>query len=286
MRLLITGGAGQLGCALLSHPACHHHTIYAPSHRDLDITDINALHRCLKQFPAECIINTAAYTAVDKAEQESDLALHINQFGAENIATICAENHIKLIHLSTDYIFGGDQQIPYSENDSPHPLNVYGLSKWLGECAIRETAPEHIILRVSGVFSEYQHNFCKTMLRLAQEKPCLKIVSDQITCPTDAFEIAHVLYQLIQHPELTGTWHFCSEVPTSWFEFTKAILAAIPPQKLVMAKEIIPISAAEFNAPAARPAYSVLNCQKIKSQLNLTLPNWQDGIQRVLRALL
>jgi dTDP-4-dehydrorhamnose reductase len=187
------------------------------------MTDPCSIRDAIAHFQPDIIINTAAYTAVNQAEQDTKRALSINYEGVQHLAQRCAQTNTPLIHLSTDYVFAGTQTIPYHENSSPHPINFYGQSKWLGEQAVRDYCTHHIILRISSVFSEYGHNFLKTILRLAQKKNELCIVADQISCPTYAGDIASTLFSMIKQPLVWGTYHYCSHEPVSWYQFAIAI---------------------------------------------------------------
>ncbi len=169
-KILITGANGQLGMALRHHPRAASYHLIPCSHADLDITDPASIQRAITTFSPDMVMNCAAYTAVDKAEQDLKQALNVNYIGAQNLAIACDTNEIPLIHVSTDYVFDGTHTIPYQEHDLACPINVYGDTKWRGEQVIREACKQHIVLRVSGVFSEYGNNFLKTILRLAQEK--------------------------------------------------------------------------------------------------------------------
>lgn len=282
LKVLITGAQGQLGNALQHHVDANKFTLIPCSHADLDITQNQSIANAIKKFSPDIIINSAAYTAVDKAEQETDLAFSINHMGAKNLAIICESHQIPLIHISTDYIFNGEKSHPYLEDDAASPINVYGQSKWLGEEAVRNECEKHIILRISGVFSEYNQNFMKTMLRLAKERKELRVVADQITCPTYAVDIAGAIFKMINNQKHWGTYHYCSAEPTSWFEFASAIIDEAKQTQSLLVEEVKAITTAEFPTPAKRPAYSVMDCQKMKNHFDIAQPSWRLGIKRVL----
>lgn len=269
LKVLVTGGSGQLGQALAHHPRAKEVKLIPCARPDLDITNPTSIANAFAKFEPDLIINAAAYTAVDKAEEEFENADSVNHLGAKNIAKACAEHHIPLIHISTDYIFDGTKNAAYVENDTPNPLNMYGKTKWLGEQAVRENCKEHIILRVSGVFSEHGQNFFKTMLKLSTN-PDLKVVSDQITCPTYAGDIANTIYTIIKKLDLKkfGTYHYCSTPETSWHHFAEVILH----------REIKAITTDQYPTAAKRPSHSVLDCQKIISDYAIQQPSWERAI--------
>ena len=271
-KILITGSDGQIGNALRAHADAKKFQVIACNRNQMDITEMSAIEKAIAAFSPDMIINTAAYTAVDKAESESELAHLINHQGAKNLAIACNKNKIPLIHLSTDYIFDGEKSSPYLESDNANPINVYGESKWLGEEAIREYCDQHIILRVSGVFSEYGNNFYKTMLRLVNEKKELKIVSDQITCPTYAGNIAGVIYSMIADLKKYGTWHYCDFPAVSWHQFATEITSD---------EKIKKISTEEYKSAAKRPAYSVLDCNKLKNDFGIIQNEWREALGKL-----
>src|SRR3990167_2796944 len=223
-KILVTGGQGQIASALANHPLAENFTLKVCGREELDITQPATINEVIADFLPDIIVNTAAYTAVDKAEEEAGLADRTNHMGAGHIALACQKNQIKLLHLSTDYVFDGNKDGKYLEDDTADPLNIYGKSKWEGEEAIRHACPNHIILRVSGVFSEYGNNFLKTMLKLARERSTLRVVSDQMTCPTYAGDIAKAIFTICQQPSEQGTFHYCSAETVSWFNFAEVII--------------------------------------------------------------
>ena len=283
-KLLITGGHGQMAKAIKAHPLALPFDLTLPSHQAMDITNESSLQQAIDHVKPDCIINTAAYTAVDKAESERELALAVNQIGAQKLALACHKNNIPLIQLSTDYVFSGEKKTPYEEDDVIHPINVYGESKYLGEEAIRTHCADHLILRVSGVFSEFGQNFLKTILRLARERDELNIVSDQITSPTYAGDIAGVLFTMLQQNKfIPGTYHYCSQDAISWYEFAGMIVNTAKKRTSIKTKNIHPINANEYKTAAKRPPYSVLDCRKIKTIFDITQPAVLDGIVASLR---
>jgi dTDP-4-dehydrorhamnose reductase len=287
-KILITGGAGQLALALLKHPEAKSFALTHLNHSECDISDEPALTHCLNQHAPEVIINTAAYTAVDLAESEPEKADAANHLGARHLAAYCKTKNIRLLHISTDYVFDGEANTAYKEDAPIHPVNYYGQSKAAGEQAIRETLDNHLILRVSGVFSEHGKNFLKTMLTLAKTREYLSVVTDQTTCPTDAHAIAGALYQIIKQEKHRGTYHFCSEPPITWHHFAACIFGSAIADynaefKLHTFKRI---TTKDYPTAAKRPAYAVLDCEKIQRDFGITQPHWQAGIDRVLTQLM
>ncbi|HTM64001.1 MAG TPA: dTDP-4-dehydrorhamnose reductase [Gammaproteobacteria bacterium] len=285
-RILITGGRGQLANALANHPLAKQFTLNICSHDELDITHPDSIQEALDKHVPDIVINTAAYTAVDRAEHEAGGADLVNHIGAGHVGLLCKKNQIKLLHISTDYIFDGNNKEKYLEDDTACPVNIYGKSKWEGEQAIRSSCENHIILRVSGIFSEYGNNFLKTMLKLARERSVLRVVNDQITCPTSADDIASAIYIICNNPSFQGTLHYCSSESVSWFDFAKAIIEEAREHEQLAADEIKPISAAEYITDAKRPAHSVLDCSKIKKTYQIEQPSWRNAICQIIPKLI
>ena len=285
-KLLITGANGQLGTTLKRHPLGYAFQLIPCSRAELDISEDAAVVNALRHHQPSIVINTAAYTAVDKAEAESSQAMLINAIGAQNLAQRCEEARIPLIHLSTDYVFDGKKDQAYQEQDPPNPLNVYGETKWLGEEAIRKHCERHIILRLSGVFSEFGNNFLKTMLRLADEKETMNIVDDQITCPTYTNDIAAALFTIASNPTTFGTYHYCSMPPVSWFDFAVAIITKAQTIRPMKVTKMNAIDTTHYPTPAKRPSYSVLNCSKIKADYDLNQSSWEDAVQHIVPTLI
>lgn len=287
MKILITGGSGQVATAI-SHTFPKSWKIDRLSHTELDISDKAAVACAMNKFFPDIIINTAAFTAVDQAEKNPDEAFRVNHKAVSVLASLCEVNAIPLIHFSTDYIFDGDKNFPYEEIDIPNPLNVYGLSKWQGEAAVHNLCKAHVILRVSSVFSPYGHNFVKTILRLAKEKEELRVVNDQIHCPTSADTIAKTLEKIILKlsEKAWGTYHYCNAPETTWYEFSEKIRVIANRHQQLKVQKIHPISSQEFSALAVRPRYSVLNCDKIRHFFELTQSNWTDDLEEVVEKIL
>lgn len=282
LKILVTGADGQVGTAIRNQAITSQHPIAALDRTQLDITVMSAIKRAIHQHMPDIIINAAAYTAVDKAEQVPVDAMQVNYYGPKNLAVACQQAGIALMHFSTDYVFSGVHTLPYSEEDPIAPLNVYGKSKWLGEQAVREHLAQHIIIRTSGVFSPQGSNFVKTILRLAQERKILRIVADQVTCPTSANDIANMTLTIANRLSKWGTYHFCSSQGTSWFAFAKQLISVAKAQTSLNVEHVEAITTSEYAAPAKRPAYSVLDCQKIYDIYGIRQPCWQAALDTMI----
>jgi dTDP-4-dehydrorhamnose reductase len=284
-KILITGAGGQVGEELANaDTTCE---IIALTRSELDITHKNSVSEAVHAHQPDIIINAAAYTAVDKAEDEAKRAYAINRDGVRYLAQACAENSIPLLHISTDFVFDGEKETAYTEDDSIAPLGVYSQSKAEGEIVLRELLPEHINLRTSWVFSSTGNNFVKTMLRLGKERDQLNIVSDQQGCPTSASSISETLI-LIAHQYLEGklmpwgTYHYSNQPVTTWYEFAQSIFAQASSIDNRPTPKLNPIPTSEYPTPARRPLNSELNCQKIEKVFGISRPDWHDELMKVL----
>lgn len=277
MKILLTGANGQLGhCFKNIFPADW--SLHATNRQQLDITDISAVDNCISKHRPDAIINAAAYTAVDKAEDEFDLAYKVNVIGPKNLAIIAKKYQIKLVHVSTDYVFDGTKKTPYLESDSTNPINVYGKTKREGEIAVIDNNPLAIVIRTSWVFSEYGSNFVKTMLNLGNKKMELSIVDDQIGNPTYAGDLAKIIIELLKRNVSSGIYHYCGNKSTSWYLFAKQIFdIALKQGLLFKLPNINPINTQSYPTKAKRPQYSVLNMKKI-NELNLSGSNWDEQL--------
>ncbi|MFY8349599.1 dTDP-4-dehydrorhamnose reductase [Pseudoalteromonas sp. SSM20] len=259
MRALIIGKSGQVANELLA--TCPSHiSVVAYGRGDIDVLDIASIQAVVENVQADIIINASAYTAVDKAETEQDAAFELNRDAVANLATIAKANNIRLLHISTDFVFDGTQSTPYKTDDKPNPINVYGASKLAGELAIQEIYPENAaIVRTSWVYSSHGNNFVKTMLRLMAEKDALNIVSDQIGSPTYAKGLAEYLWRLAEQDTMQLIQHYSDLGVASWYDFAVAI-QEIALEKGLLTKpiEILPIPASQYPTPASRPAFSVM----------------------------
>ena len=291
-KILITGGNGQLGNELknilLSASFINlYHTVFTDI-SELDITDINAVRKFIKNKDIEIIVNCAAYTAVDSAEQNYDTANKVNNIAVKNLATIAKENNLKFVHISTDYVFDGANNKPYIETDNTNPQSVYGKTKLEGELALLNINPDNtIIIRTSWVYSIYGNNFVKTMLKLIKEREELNIVSDQIGTPTSAKDLASTIVNIL--PKLSNNdveiYHYSNEGVASWYDFTLEIKSLL--DKYLKTNCLInPISSIDYPTPAARPYYSILSKKKIKKEFNIQIPHWKTSLSKVLDKLI
>jgi dTDP-4-dehydrorhamnose reductase len=282
----IIGENGQLGRQLIRRSPGGEIDTEAFVRGDLDITDAEMVKQCLRDRSLDLIVNAAAYTAVDQAENDALRAHAVNADGPGNLAAACSLKGIPLIHVSTDYVFDGAQTTPYCESDAPSPLGVYGKSKARGEQNVRKHLSSHIIVRTSWLYSATGHNFVKTMLRLGREKSVLKVVADQHGCPTSAADLADAIWQIIaivrrNDPCCWGTYHFCNRGETTWYGLAKALFACVPkyPDYDLQLKQLLPIPSAEYPTPARRPLYSVLNCDLIQKTFQIDRREWQVALQ-------
>ena len=282
MVVLVTGANGQLGQSIqfIANKYPNIQFVYT-DFQEMDITNLESCQTVFLKHKPQFCINTAAYTAVDKAESESDKAHLINAVGAENLAKVCKEFNSTLLHISTDFIFDGSSTTPYLETDIPNPQSVYGQTKLDGELAIQNTWEKHFIIRTSWVYSQFGANFMKTMLRLASERDSLSVVSDQIGTPTNAVDLAEVLVAIItQHLKLNtehyGVYNFSNEGECSWYDFAKEIFHQ---NSVKIDLKAIPTTA--YPTPAKRPAYSVLNKSKIKNTFAIEILEWKDSLKTI-----
>jgi dTDP-4-dehydrorhamnose reductase len=286
MVVLVTGANGQLGQSIKSiankYPTIQF--VYTDFY-EMDITNIESCTKAFLKYQPQFCINTAAYTAVDKAESELEKAHLINGLGSENLAKVCKENDTILLHISTDFIFDGTSKKPYLESDFPNPQSVYGQTKLEGEIAIQNTWEKHFIIRTSWVYSQFGANFMKTMLRLASERDSLSVVSDQIGTPTNAVDLAEVLLTIIKspithHPSSFGIYNFSNEGVCSWYDFAAAIF-----HQKELKIDLTPIPTSAYPTPAKRPAYSVLDKTKIKNTFNIEVNEWKTSLVRGINQL-
>jgi len=289
MKILITGAGGQLGQTLSKQTADLHETITLDRNA-LDITNLQDVEKVIAQTKPDYVINTAAYTAVDKAETETEQAFKINRDGPANLASVCAKFDIPLIHISTDYVFNGQKSTPYVETDEICPINVYGDSKWQGEEAVRAACDKHIILRVSWVFGFHGHNFVKTVQRLARELEEFKIVADQQGCPTATVHISQVILRIIDKLSDSdfsdyGTYHYCDSPATNWCEFAKAITEETRSYEDLAVKNILPNTTAGYPTPAARPQNSRMDCSKLQQVFGIEQYAWRDALKKLVKEL-
>tara|TARA_R110002012_G_scaffold320402_2_gene543901 strand:+ start:9709 stop:10566 length:858 start_codon:yes stop_codon:yes gene_type:complete len=282
-KILVTGANGQLGQCIkeLSIAIDPENTYLFKSSKDLDITDDKQVQEAFASENFDFCINCAAYTNVDKAESDTQNAVNVNSIGAQNLASACRQTNTTLLHISTDFVFDGAKNSPYIETDKTAPLSVYGNTKCVGETEILKNAPKSYIIRTSWLYSEYGHNFMKTMIRFGSEKDTLSVINDQTGTPTYAKDLAEVLIKIIQKKPIPyGIYHYSNEGTATWFDFAKAIFEITK-----STIQLHPIVTEAYPLPAKRPKYSVLNSSKIKQALGLEIPAWQVSLKKAIRAL-
>lgn len=290
VKVLVTGAAGQVGCELVSLAPTGFEVV-AFNSSELDITNAQLVQQIVTEQAPDIIINAAAYTAVDKAESDAERAYAVNEAGVKNLAHAALDLNIPVFHISTDYVFDGISTVPYKENDPVGPTGAYGASKLAGEQALADNGVKYIILRTSWVFGVHGNNFVKTMLRLGKERDTLGVVADQHGCPTSAASIANVLWQLgqkyIAEGELPwGIYHFSNYPVTTWYGFACDIFEqAVELELLKQTPLVNAIESADYPTLAHRPAYSVMDCSKIETLLNVKIPNWQQQLSDLLTQL-
>jgi len=280
--ILITGSHGQLGNemqqAAARFPAFNF--LYTDV-EDLDICDKAALTTFVKANKVNMIVNCAAYTAVDKAEDDVALCYKINSDAVRNIGEVASENNLKVVHVSTDYVFDGTNNLPYYEDQPVCPATVYGKSKLAGEQALLETCKQAVILRTAWLYSSFGNNFVKTMMKLGTDRDSLNVIFDQIGTPTYAADLADAILKVLSHETFVpGIYHFSDEGVCSWYDFTKTIhrIAGIT-------CNVQPIETKDYPARTPRPHYSVLNKAKIKSNYGIVIPHWEESLVRCIDIL-
>lgn len=288
MKILLIGKDGQLGRELET-TLVPIGKIIGVGRQQLDLTNIENIRQVVQTIQPNIIVNAAAYTAVDKAETETetDLAYTVNALAPKTLAEETQKLGATLFHVSTDYVFDGTNSSPYTETDPTNPLSVYGQTKLAGEQFIQQTCEHYIILRTAWVYGTYgKSNFVKTMLRLGAERSELRVVTDQVGSPTWAKDIADAITQLIQKQSPTGIYHFTDSGVASWYDFARAIFEEAKtigfPLKI---EQVVPITTPEYPTPAKRPAYSVLSTQKIRALVGNYPPYWRDSLKNMLSQL-
>ncbi|MGI6231965.1 MAG: dTDP-4-dehydrorhamnose reductase [Prevotella sp.] len=288
MNILVTGANGQLGneMQLAAKNSKKDHYIFTDvcdGYRHLDITDLEAIRKTVKEETIGCIINCAAWTNVDKAETAGEIVDKLNALAPSNLAQAMKEVNGLLIHISTDYVFGGDPyNTPCREDQKGTPTGVYGKTKLHGEQLIQESGCQYVILRTAWLYSEFGHNFVKTMLQLTATKPQLKVVFDQCGTPTYAGDLAAAIFDIVENRKYeghSGIYHFSNEGVTSWYDFTKKIAELAGHTTC----DIQPCHSDEFPSPVKRPAYSVLDKTKIKETFGAKIPYWEDSLKLCLK---
>jgi dTDP-4-dehydrorhamnose reductase len=292
VRILVIGKEGQVARALAERDTLHGAKVVLVGRPKLDLADPSGIEDVLLETGGDLIVNAAAYTAVDQAESEPELAEAINGIGAGAVAGAAAAMNVPVIQISTDYVFDGTSERPYREDDEVRPLGVYGSSKLLGEQAVVEETDNHVILRTAWIYSPFGRNFVKTMLRLAAEREEIGVVADQVGSPTSAFDIADGIFtvarNLLEKPQdrsLRGLFHMAGTGHASWAEFAAEIFA-LSARLGGPSARVRPIASADYPTPAKRPANSRLDCAKLAQVHGVTLPLWQASLEECVRRLI
>ena len=285
MIVLVVGPRSMLAQELLPCLQQAGFTVAGRGRPELDITQAASIHAVFDEVQPDICINTAAYTAVDRAESEPAEAFAANRDGVANLATACHDAGVPLLHVSTDYVFDGTASRPYREEDPTAPLGIYGNSKWAGEEALRGLHPEHLIVRTAWLYGHHGSNFVKTMLRLAREREVLSVVQDQHGCPTWTRDLARALTAMCQRLAQArptcpwGTYHFSGAGQTTWYDFARAIFADVSPAASLKIQRVEPIPTTAYPTPARRPAYSVLDCSKLQAAFGITPRPWRESLR-------
>ncbi len=281
-NIVVFGASGQLGhCLKKVAEERGITTIHFPPESEANILDPKAIDGVFEKYKPAFAINCAAYTAVDKAEDETDLARRINKTGAENLAEACKKHGAALVHISTDFIFKGDQPVPRVEGDIADPISVYGLTKLEGEQDVIRILDEHFILRTSWLYSEFGNNFVKTMLKLGAERDLLKIIADQVGSPTYGIDLAACVLDIIASGKKEyGVYHYSNEGVTSWYDFAVGIFDLSGTDV-----KVLPIRTFEYPTKAARPAYSVMDKAKIRNTFGIEIPYWRHSLATCIERL-
>ncbi|MDR1883048.1 MAG: dTDP-4-dehydrorhamnose reductase [Prevotella sp.] len=287
-NILITGSNGQLGSEIRRISAMHENNFrfFFTDIAELDITDPQAVENFIKENNIGYIVNCAAYTAVDRAEDDVEACYKINRDAVANLGIAAANNRAKIIHISTDYVYDGAASKPYMETDDVNPLSVYGKSKQEGEAALIKTCPDSIIIRTAWLYSIFGNNFVKTMIKYGKERETLHVVADQTGTPTNATDLADAIIKILDHSEAgsfkPGIYHYSNEGTCTWYDFTLAIhkYAGITTCK------VNPVATDQYPVKAARPKYNVLDKTKIKATFNIAIPKWEDSLNICVKELL
>jgi len=283
MKLLVIGENGQLGWEVCRQGKNQSIDISGLDLPDFDVTEPSKVKKAVSQAGVSLVINASAYTAVDTAESEPELAFAVNRDGPAYLAVSCAEIGIPLIHISTDYVFDGSKKGPYLETEPVSPLGIYGKSKAAGETEIRNNLKEHIIIRTAWLYGLHGNNFVKTMLCLREKKEIFRVVADQYGCPTYAADLAHAILTIAtriseQRDVIWGTYHYCGKGVTSWHGFAQAIFDLANQYDTFRVKKVVPITTSEYPTQAKRPANSGMDCFLITKNFGINLRPWQESL--------
>lgn len=286
-NVLVTGGNGQLGSELKRNSGSHENNLrfFFTDVDQLDITNLDSVDRFVEENNIKYIVNCAAYTAVDKAEDDVDLCYKINRDAVKNLGIVANKHGAKVIHVSTDYVFDGTSNVPYTEAEPTSPQSVYGQSKREGEEVLLESCPDSVIIRTAWLYSIYGNNFVKTMIRLGKEKSELNVVADQTGTPTNARDLAQVIIKILDFSEandfVPGIYHYSNMGVTTWYDFTLAIHANAG----ITTCKVSPITTSEYPTRASRPQYSVLDKSKIANTFGVNIPQWEDSLSDCVKEL-
>ncbi|MGS2738005.1 dTDP-4-dehydrorhamnose reductase [Sinomicrobium sp. M5D2P17] len=282
-KILVTGASGQVGSEIKKLSDSRKEDFLFANRDVLDITHAGNVRQFLEKHPVEAIINCAAFTAVDDAESNPEPAALVNSKAVEILAGTCKEKGLKMVHLSTDYVFDGQKNSPYLEEDPVAPLGIYGKTKWEGEEAMRKVnPPRSVIIRTSWVYASRGNNFVRTMLKLGKEKETIKVVDDQVGTPTHAADLAAAILEILPRldNENVKTYHYTNEGICSWYDFAKAIM-----EYGKLPCKVIPVSSSEYPTKAKRPQFSVLNKQAFKRDFKTDIPYWRDSLRECLEGV-
>ena len=279
MRILVTGVKGQLGYDVVNELEKRGHTAIGVDIDEMDITDAEAVDRVITEADVEAVIHCAAYTAVDAAEENLELCRRVNAAGTENIAKVCKKLDLKMVYISTDYVFDGEGERPWEPDDRRDPLNAYGIGKYEGELAVEENLEKYFIIRIAWVFGVNGKNFIKTMLKLGETRDEVSVVNDQIGSPTYTYDLARLIVDMVE-TEKYGRYHATNEGFCSWYEFACEIF-----RQAGMNVKVNPVTSDEFPAKAKRPHNSRMSKEKLSENGFERLPSWQDALKRYLEVI-
>lgn len=279
MRILVTGVKGQLGYDVVNELEKRGHTAIGVDIDEMDITDAEAVDRVITEADVEAVIHCAAYTAVDAAEDNLELCRRVNAAGTENIAKVCKKLDLKMVYISTDYVFDGEGERPWEPDDRRDPLNAYGIGKYEGELAVEENLEKYFIIRIAWVFGVNGKNFIKTMLKLGETRDEVSVVNDQIGSPTYTYDLARLIVDMVE-TEKYGRYHATNEGFCSWYEFACEIF-----RQAGMNVKVNPVTSDEFPAKAKRPNNSRMSKEKLSENGFERLPSWQDALKRYLEVI-
>lgn len=279
MRILVTGVKGQLGYDVVNELEKRGHTAIGVDIDEMDITDAEAVDRVITEANVEAVIHCAAYTAVDAAEDNLELCRKVNAAGTENIAKVCKKLDLKMVYISTDYVFDGEGERPWEPDDRRDPLNAYGIGKYEGELAVEENLEKYFIIRIAWVFGVNGKNFIKTMLKLGETRDEVSVVNDQIGSPTYTYDLARLIVDMVE-TEKYGRYHATNEGFCSWYEFACEIF-----RQAGMNVKVNPVTSDEFPAKAKRPHNSRMSKEKLSENGFERLPSWQDALKRYLEVI-